>query len=122
MIIVANRKAADGLKKHLQAKMGDQVNVMVTSSRTVEIVPTHVDKSWGIRKALEGAGIPVDRTVVFGDGDNDAIMVGTIGLGVAMGNCREATCAAADVLIGNASTDAIAKFIRSLILTPACSQ
>lgn len=122
MVIVANRKSGDSLRKHLQQKLGDQVNVMVTSSRTVEIVPNHVDKSWGIRKALAAAGIPVDQTVVFGDGDNDATMVGTIGLGVAMGNCREATCAACDVLIGPASTDSIAKFIRSLILTPACSQ
>lgn len=122
MFIVKDRKSAEALQAKLQSPLKGKAVVMVTSGRTVEVVSETTDKSVGILRALTEAKLSPERTVVFGDGENDAGMVAKIGLGVAMANCRPITCDAADILIGPASTDSIAKFIRSLVLTNACTQ
>lgn len=122
MFIVKDRKAAEALQSKLQTPLKGKAVVMVTSGRTVEVVSETTDKSVGILRALTEAKLSPERTVVFGDGENDAGMVAKIGLGVAMANCRPITCDAADIMIGPASTDSIAKFIRSLVLTSACTQ
>ncbi|GEM_PF-3729972 len=120
MLIVKDREAGTKAAEALRPLLAGRANVMVTSSRTVEVVSPETDKAVAIAKVLKQEKLAQERVVVFGDGENDTRMVGEIGLGVAMENCRASTCDAADLIIGSNHSDAIGKFIEALILAPSC--
>lgn len=71
-----------------------------------------VDKGTALQRVCEQEGLDLARTVAFGDQANDVGMLRTAGLGVAMGNAVPAAQQAADVVIGDHGTDAIAELLR----------
>jgi Cof subfamily protein (haloacid dehalogenase superfamily) len=121
VLAVVQPPAGDALAAELRAAVGEQATVFVSSERTVEVIPHGLNKAVALRAILADAGLDPRDVVVFGDGDNDAEMVGEIGLGVAMGNARPRTRDAADVVIGGHDTDAMADFVRAVLLTPRCT-
>ena len=54
--------------------------------------------------------------IAFGDNFNDISMLEAAGTGVAMGNADDAVKARANIVIGDNTTDSIAKFIYSHLL------
>lgn len=71
-----------------------------------------VDKGSALVRVCEREGLDLARVVAFGDQANDVRMLRTAGLGVAMGNAVPAAQEAADVVIGDHGTDAIARLLR----------
>ncbi len=61
-----------------------------------DIVPKGSGKHVGIDRMIEHYGISLDETMAFGDGDNDISMLRHAGIGVAMGNAKEAVKKVAD--------------------------
>jgi Cof subfamily protein (haloacid dehalogenase superfamily) len=75
----------------------------------LEIFSTGVTKANAIRRVRERMG--VERVVVFGDNLNDLSMFEVADLAVAVDNALPEVKAAADVVIGANTTDAVARFI-----------
>ena len=87
----------------------------------IDIFAIGQDKSIAIRKVLEDKGLKPERDlIVFGDSGNDSEMVSSAALGIAMGNCKQVTCDAADVIIGPNYLDSLGKAIRLLALNSTC--
>lgn len=61
------------------------------------------------------AGIDVQRTITFGDNENDLSMIVAAGTGVAMGNAVESVKAAADVITATNDEDGIAQVLEPLL-------
>jgi Cof subfamily protein (haloacid dehalogenase superfamily) len=60
-------------------------------------------------------GIDPERTLAFGDADNDIDMLSFAGLGVAVGGMNEAVRAAADAVASPVDEDGVASFIHGLV-------
>ncbi|MBM4355107.1 MAG: HAD family phosphatase [Deltaproteobacteria bacterium] len=120
VMVVTRPGTVDGVAARVGAAVGESARTLVTSPRTVEVVPIGVNKAVGILAALSQAGIDPAGVLLFGDSGNDVEMLSQVGIGIAMGNCRPEACDAAMLRIGNNGTDAIAQVIERLALTPSC--
>lgn len=63
-----------------------------------EIIACGTDKASGMKKMAEHYGIPIAACAAFGDGYNDAVMLKSAGIGIAMGNAKENCLASADYI------------------------
>lgn len=79
-----------------------------------KITKKGVTKAMGIEKACQALCLSPKNTVAFGDDLADVEMLELSGLGVAMGNAVPEVKAAADVVIGDNDSDAVADFLDAL--------
>ena len=66
-------------------------------------------KASGIEQICKAMGCTMDEVICFGDDYNDMEMIQSCGIGVAMGDAREAVQKAADYVTDICSRDGIAK-------------
>ena len=81
----------------------------------VEIGGLEGTKSKGLRFLCERWGIEPERTIAFGDADNDIDMLRFAGLGIAVGGMTDEVRAAADVVAPPADEDGVATFVGELL-------
>ena len=78
----------------------------------VDIIPDGSGKGNAIKKVVEYFGFSLDETIAFGDGGNDADMLFTAGVGVAMGNASDSVKAVADEVCGGVDEDGIYYYLK----------
>lgn len=83
-----------------------------------EAVARGVSKAGAVAFLAERLGIPPERVVAFGDGENDLPMVAGAGTGVAMGNAMDAVKRAADLVTGSNDEDGIVAALHELGFAP----
>lgn len=71
-------------------------------------------KMAGVRKACELIGVDPAEVVAFGDSDNDALMLGGCGYGVAVGNASEKARRAADLVTQGRHAEGVREGLLSL--------
>ncbi len=122
ILVVSTRAKAETVRSRLEVALGGEALAYLASPEdaTIDIVPLRVNKGMAIAAALAPLGIAMADVLAFGDGDNDLEMLGQVGLGVAMGNGVPGAKAAALVIGGSHDTDAIARVLRRVAMTPAC--
>ena len=91
------------------AKMLDACNVTSWNETGIDIISKSGGKDAGIQSFLDKEGIPLEQSMAFGDGENDAKMLEYVAVGVAMGNAKEVTKAAADYVTADIDDDGIEK-------------
>lgn len=72
-----------------------------------DMIPEAGGKTVGIQKMLDYYGIDVKNTMAFGDGGNDMDMLEYAGIGVAMGNAKDAVKVHADYITKDCTEDGI---------------
>lgn len=82
----------------------------------VDIARRGNNKGRRLTEWVESWGGSMRDVVAFGDNHNDISMLQAAGTGVAMGNADEVVKACASVVIGDNSSDSIARFIHSRLL------
>lgn len=82
----------------------------------VDIARKGNSKGKRLTQWIEAQGGSMKNVIAFGDNYNDISMLEAAGTGVAMGNADEAVKTRADVVIGDNTTDSIAKFIYTHLL------
>jgi Cof subfamily protein (haloacid dehalogenase superfamily) len=82
--------------------------------QVVDVQPPCRGKAEGLRVLSEEYGIPPERVVAIGDAENDLPMLQGAGLGVAMRNAMPSVLQAADRVIGDNNSDAIAELLTEL--------
>ena len=116
---------SEGVARELERAAGELVYVshfplsMLPRHRSnpysaVDAHPPCRGKAEALRLLEERYGIPAERVVAVGDGDNDVPMLRAAGLGVAMGNAEGVALRAADRVIGTNDSDAIPALIHEL--------
>ena len=81
----------------------------------VEVGGLQGTKSEGLRFLCGRWGIAPERTVAFGDADNDVDMLRFVGLGVAVGGMTDEVREAADVVAAPVDEDGVARFVSRLL-------
>lgn len=81
----------------------------------LELVPSGTNKGVALSRLLEHLGLSAKSLIAVGDSYNDLEMIQLAGLGVAMGNARDAIKQAADYITKSNDEDGIAHLLATLI-------
>lgn len=79
-----------------------------------DIIPNGVNKQVGIEKVLEYLGLSMDEALAFGDGGNDVEMLGSVGMGIAMGSAPDYVKAVAKRVTDDVDNDGIYNAVEKL--------
>ena len=80
----------------------------------IEINTAAANKGDAVRALAAHLGIPIEKTISFGDGSNDLSMIRACGLGVAMANACPAVLAAADRVTTSCDESGVAAVLNEL--------
>lgn len=84
--------------KTVQSRLGDQLSVLYSTPRYIELFPASSGKGIGLQWLCNYLHIPVSRSLAAGDELNDISMLEAAGVGIAMENAREAVKKTADII------------------------
>lgn len=116
-IVTANHPSErDRLIVEMEQAFDGQINVIPSHPYLVEGLPAGVDKGQGLAWLAGYLGIDSAEVLAVGDNDNDVPMLEWAGVGVAVGNCSPAACAAADWIAPPVQEDGAALAIEKYIL------
>ena len=96
-------------------KYADIVDIHIANEVYLDINPKGVSKLGGLKNVVKLLGMELKDVYAFGDSGNDLDMLQGAGLGVCMGNGSKDAKEAADVIIGDNNSTAIADKILELI-------
>ena len=102
---------SDYLQAHWQEMrepFKDTLSCMFTSNFYYEYTSLGIDTGAALREAMAKIGIKPEECIAFGDAENDIPMLEFAGIGVAMGNARDAVKAMADEVTLSNEEDGIA--------------
>jgi Cof subfamily protein (haloacid dehalogenase superfamily) len=116
--VVATRPNLLGFHEMVAGAVDRVGQIGRTAEGVAEIVAPGVDKGIGLQKWCDIRQIAAARVVAFGDSAADIPMLRRAGRGVAVGNADPETLAAADEAIGFGDQDAVAGWLR-MVLLPA---
>lgn len=94
----------------------DGIKFTASTTYVIDFIKENVSKAEAIQFLLKYWKIEGCDYIAFGDSINDIPMMKDATIGIAMGNAEEETKAAADIVIGSASTPAIAQALKDLKL------
>ena len=103
--------AVEKLKDQFRFLMQDTAALGCVSG---ELVNRKFDKGSGVRRVAEVLGIPLEDTIGFGDGMNDAEMIETVGIGVCMENGKKKKKKMCDLICPSVENDGLAWAFREL--------
>ena len=84
-------------------------------SYNLEIGGANTSKANGLKEFSKISGIPLERTMCFGDSPNDKAMIMESGFGVAMGNATDDVKAIADFIAPDCEEEGVMKTIKELL-------
>lgn len=114
MSLRATIEIIETLKKYSE-KYSHLADVHIAGEVYLDINPLATSKLTGIEDLGKYIGLTAEDFVSFGDSGNDLQMLEGSGIGICMGNGTAQAKEAADYVIGDNNSDAIAKAIRELI-------
>ncbi|MBQ1299699.1 MAG: Cof-type HAD-IIB family hydrolase [Erysipelotrichaceae bacterium] len=85
----------------------DQCSITSWNDTGIDIIAKTGGKAAGIMKFLEKEGLKRSQVMAFGDGENDIAMIKFAGVGVSMGNGKDALKAAAEYVTTSVDDDGI---------------
>jgi HAD superfamily hydrolase (TIGR01484 family) len=103
------------IEKKFNLELGEQSDIIFTSTKLLEVLPKGITKVTGIQRLLASQGIKMTEVMAFGDYDNDIEMLNAAGLGVVVENGSPAAKASADLIIGSCDRNGPAKFLENLM-------
>ena len=120
LVFFGNTHDLHELDRRLSNSFSTSVRIMpwtngAFSSLVLEVVERTVSKGSALEWLSGHLGISRDRVIAIGDDINDLEMISWAGTGVAMGNANEALTALADVVIGRANEQGLAKYLSRLL-------
>ncbi len=97
------REEADAViaEPHAGLNYSPSVSPVMPDTTFVNITAAGVDKAVAVRAVAEAYGVPVERTMMVGDGANDVAALHAVGFPVAMGNAEPEALAAATRVVAH---------------------
>lgn len=105
------------IREKIYAKLKDlPLEKAYAEETSVEISPLGVSKASGLIWLCEHLQIPLERTIIVGDADNDAEALKVAGLSVAMGNAKAHIKELCDVVVADNDHDGCAEAVYEYLL------
>lgn len=102
------------LRAFVDEHCGEGTNRVLSAPFFYELLPTGISKAYGYKKLLEITDSQDRFTVAAGDYPNDAEMVASADLGVAVSNAHEEVKKAAKLIIGSNNEDPMTQIIQHI--------
>jgi Cof subfamily protein (haloacid dehalogenase superfamily) len=83
------RPRIEAIRSRLADVFGDSVEMSFSDDYILEIVTSGANKGAGLAACLKQMGGSLEKTIAFGDADNDESMLLSVGMGVAMTNAPD---------------------------------
>ena len=82
---------------------------------SLEISPDNVSKGKGLKDLCDYLGVPLEKTIAVGDGNNDLDIFAIAGLAVAVANANDRVKKAADVIVSDNDHDGVKEAIERFL-------
>lgn len=117
MLVAGEPERLAPLKTELEQTFGNNAIIFFSKPFFLEIMPPNCGKGEGIKFLSQNLGIPMEKTMCFGDSMNDEDMIRKCGFGVGMQNGKDYIKEIADfVTEKNNNEDGVADFIEKFVL------
>ena len=118
LVAVGDPEALDGLEGRLKARFDGRLFISKSLPYFLELASPEVTKGTGLAFLAEHLGFTAERTLAFGDGENDVELLEWAGYGVAVANAHDRVLAVADLVAPSASEEGVAQVLEAFLGAP----
>jgi Cof subfamily protein (haloacid dehalogenase superfamily) len=115
LVVVGDPHELDGLEVEMKARFGPRLFISKSLPHFLEFASPSVHKGSGLDFAAERVGFSRERSVAFGDGENDVELLEWAGFAVAVANAHRKVLAVADFVCPSVDEQGVAQVIESYL-------
>jgi Cof subfamily protein (haloacid dehalogenase superfamily) len=115
LVVIDDPEVLDGLKQRMFERFGDRLYISKSLPYFLEFASPDVTKASGLEFVSKHLGFSRDRTVAFGDGENDIELVDWAGYGVAVANAHERMKEVADFVCPSVEEEGVAQVLEAYL-------
>lgn len=115
LVTIGEPALLDGLEARLKARFDGRLYISKSLPYFLELANPEVTKASGLDFLARRLGFTPERTIAFGDGENDVELLEWAGFGVAVANAHERVLEVADWVCPSAEEEGVAQVIESFL-------
>ena len=115
LVTIDDPDVLDGLEARMKEGFAGSLYISKSLPFFLEFASPEVTKASGLEFLSEHLGFTVERTVAFGDGENDVELLEWAGFGVAVANAHPRVLAVADWVCPSAAEEGVAQVMDALL-------
>jgi Cof subfamily protein (haloacid dehalogenase superfamily) len=115
LVVIDEPEVLDGLKQRMLARFDGRLYISKSLPYFLEFASPDVTKAAGLDFLAEHIGFTHERTVAFGDGENDIELVEWAGYGVAVANAHERVKEEADFVCPSVDEEGVAQVLEAFL-------
>jgi Cof subfamily protein (haloacid dehalogenase superfamily) len=115
LVVIDDPVVLDGLEERMKARFGGRMYVSKSLPYFLEFAAPGVTKAAGLEYLAQHLGFTRERTVAFGDGENDVELVEWAAYGVAVENAHDRVKAVADLVCPSVDEEGVAQVLEAYL-------
>jgi Cof subfamily protein (haloacid dehalogenase superfamily) len=115
LVSVGEPHALDGLEERLKARFDARLYISKSLPFFLELASPDVTKAAGLAFVAERLGFTPERTIAFGDGENDVELLEWAGYAVAVESAHDRVLAVADLVCPSPDEEGVSQVIEALL-------
>ena len=115
LVTIDDPDVLDGLEARMKERFARRLYISKSLPFFLEFASPEVTKASGLEFLAEHLGFTAERTVAFGDGENDVELLEWAGFGVAVANAHPRVLAVADWVCPSAAEEGVAQVMEALL-------
>jgi len=115
LVVIDDPEVLDRLKEHMLSRFDGRLYISKSLPHFLEFASPDVTKAAGLQFVSEHVGFARERTVGFGDGENDIELVDWAGFGIAVANAHERVKELADLVCPSVDDEGVAQVLEAYL-------
>ncbi len=115
LVVIGDPGELDGLAERLRARFGGSLYISKSLPYFLELASPEVSKGSGLGFVARQLGFSPERTIAFGDGENDFELLEWAGFSVAVANAHAGVLARADFICPPVAEEGVAQTIEAML-------
>ena len=115
LVVIEDPAVLDDLKQRMLARFDGRLYISKSLPYFLEFASPDVTKAAGLDFVSEHVGFSRERTVAFGDGENDVELIDWAGYGVAVANAHDRVKEVADFVCPSVDEEGVAQVLEAFL-------
>ena len=115
LVVIGDPEPLDGLKQRMLDRFEGRLYISKSLPFFLEFASPHVTKAAGLEFLAKQLGFARERTLAFGDGENDIELVDWAGYGVAVENAHDQVKEVADFVCPSVDEEGVAQVLEAYL-------
>jgi Cof subfamily protein (haloacid dehalogenase superfamily) len=115
LVVIEDPEVLDDLKQRMLVRFDGRLYISKSLPYFLEFASPDVTKAAGLDFLAERVGFSRERTVAFGDGENDVELIDWAGYGVAVANAHERVKEVADFVCPSVDEEGVAQVLEAFL-------